>query len=198
MKLIALFYMAALSALPQFASPLRDHSTDYHGKIVSSRPRGFHERVLALTIDDGPDPRITPIMLKTLKDHRAKATFFVLGGSAAMHPELLRQMIADGHAIGSHTYTHALHPTYAQAEQELSKTAAMIRHATGRFPDLFRPPGGDRRSWTTKLALQQKYAVILWTLSSADTATKSAEVIANNVIHTPAPGDIILMHEIVH
>lgn len=167
----------------------------FRGKIVSRRPAGFRERFLAITIDDGPDPVITPRMLTTLKAHGAKATFFVLGSLAERHPELLRRMAAEGHAIASHTYSHALHPSEEQARQELSKTARAIRKATGREPILFRPPGGSRSSWTCRLAARDNYAVILWTLSSADTATKSPDVIANNVIHTPAPGDIILMHD---
>jgi chitin deacetylase len=167
----------------------------YRGHIVSRRPARFNEKLLAITIDDGPDPRITPLMLKTLKTHGAKATFFVLGAPASRHPDLLRRMVAEGHAIGSHTYTHALRPSRVQAVQELRKTAEAIRKAIGKAPLLFRPPGGDRKSWSTRVALEQKYSVILWTLSSADTATKSADMIANNVIHTPSPGDIILMHD---
>ncbi len=167
----------------------------FRGRIVSHRPVGLKAKVLAITIDDGPDPRITPLMLKTLKVHRAKATFFVLGAPASHNPDLLRQMVAEGHAIGSHSYTHSLHPTRSQADLELQRTAEVIRKASGRAPVLFRPPGGDRKSWYCRIAVEQNYAVILWTLSSADTTTKSSDVIANNVIHTPSPGDIVLMHD---
>src|ERR1043166_1849779 len=62
----------------------------YKGKIISARPHSFHQKLLALTIDDGPDPVITPRNLDTLKSHHAHATFFVLGQSAARHPDLLK------------------------------------------------------------------------------------------------------------
>ncbi len=167
----------------------------YRGRILDHRRRGFRQKLLAITIDDGPDPVLTPRNLDTLKAHGAHATFFVLGQNAARHPELLRRMVAEGHAVGSHTYTHALHPDRSTAEQELARTAAVIQRATGRRPVLFRPSGGSRSSWTTRLALQQGYVVVLWTISSADTATHSPDVIANNIIHTPSPGDIALMHD---
>src|ERR1044071_1555862 len=77
----------------------------YRGKVISQRPRGFPEKLLALTIDDGPSPNITPRILDALKSHHAHATFFVLGANAVRHPELLRRMVAEGHSIGSHTFS---------------------------------------------------------------------------------------------
>ena len=165
------------------------------GRVIAHRPAEFDKRILALSIDDGPDPVITPRILAALKAHHAKATFFVLGANAHAHPEMLKHMIADGHEIGSHTYTHALHPSREQADRELDRTGLEIKKHVGSVPTLFRPPGGNMKSWTAKLALQQGYTVVLWTLSSADTATHSPEVIANNIIHTPSPGDNILMHD---
>lgn len=180
------------------AQDVRAHNgvpAEFRGITISSRPRGFNEKLVALTIDDGPDSVITPKMLGILKERHAHATFFVLGASAARHPELLRRMVAEGHEIGSHTFSHALHPSREQALSELARTADAIRRAVGHGPALFRPPGGNRRSWTARMALEQGYSVILWTISSADTATHDPAVIANNVIHTPNPGDIVLMHD---
>src|SRR5258708_425634 len=122
-----------------------------HSRVISHRPNGFNRKLLALTIDDGPDPNITPKMLAALRNHHAKATFFVLGSLADRHPELLKQMVAEGHEIGSHTYTHALHPSREQAVAELGKTAAALNRATGQIATLFRPHGGNMKSLTPKL-----------------------------------------------
>ena len=167
----------------------------YRGKLVTARVRYFPRKLLALTFDDGPDPTLTPQVLKTLATYRAHATFFVLGGNAQSHLGLLRQMAAAGHAVGSHSYQHLYKATPAQAESNLDKTAEVIERGTGRRPTLFRPPGGFTDGALARLAREQGYAVILWTISSADTTKIGPEVIARNVIHTPNPGDIVLMHD---
>jgi peptidoglycan/xylan/chitin deacetylase (PgdA/CDA1 family) len=167
----------------------------FRGNVISSRIPGLTDKLLALTIDDGPSPNITPGILDTLKSHGAHATFFILGANAARHPELLRRMVAEGHAIGSHTYSHPIHPSREQAILELEKTAEAIQKAVGFRPSLFRPPGGNLSSWTARLAKQQGYTIVLWTISTADTATRNPATIANNIIHTPNPGDIALMHD---
>jgi peptidoglycan/xylan/chitin deacetylase (PgdA/CDA1 family) len=178
-----------------FTVGLPGRQTKSHSTVITHRPKGFTVKLMALTIDDSPDTNITPKVLSALRNHRARATFFVLGSLAKRHPGLLRQMIAEGHEVGSHTYSHAIHPSHDQALRELNDTVKAIEKAIGRRPTLFRPPGGNLKSWTAKLAGEQAYTIVLWTLSSADTATHSPEVIANNIIHTPSPGDIVLMHD---
>lgn len=167
----------------------------YRGKVITDRVRRFPERVVALTFDDGPSEDVTPNVLKALADHHAHATFFVLGQYARLHPELLKQEKAAGHAIGNHSYDHPASTSPAQAESELRRTAAIIKQATGRAPVLFRPPYGITRGTLGKLAVKEGYTVVTWTISSADTRPIGPEMIANNVIHTPNPGDIVLMHD---
>lgn len=167
----------------------------YRGKIVHRRVRYFPEKLLALTFDDGPDTEITPKILKTLGEHNAHATFFVLGQWAQRHPDLLKEMGEAGHAIGSHSFSHPARPSAEKAAWELEKTDAIIQEATGRKPALFRPPYGITNNSLTSLALQQHYAVILWTVSSADTTRIGVDGIIQNVVHTPDPGDIVLMHD---
>ncbi|MEV4640649.1 bifunctional polysaccharide deacetylase/glycosyltransferase family 2 protein [Actinoplanes sp. NPDC049548] len=99
-------------------------------------------RVLALTFDDGPDPRWTPQVLDVLRRHNAHATFFVVGAKVAEHPELARRIIAEGHELGVHTYTHAelaAIPAWRQ-RAELAATQAVIAAATGTRTRLLRPP----------------------------------------------------------
>jgi chitin deacetylase len=162
---------------------------------VTHRVRYFPQKLLALTFDDGPNPTVTPQVLRTLAAYGAHATFFVIGGRAKAHPGLLRQMVAAGHAVGNHSWSHPVSVAADRAARELRDTAAAIRAATGAAPTCFRPPYGIIRGNLARTALAEGYCVLLWTISSADTATRSSAVIANNVIHTPNPGDIILMHD---
>ncbi len=169
--------------------------SQFRGKVIRSRVRYFPYKLLALTFDDGPDPRNTPIVLNALKKYHAHATFFVIGSEAKRYPKLLQEIVEGGNEIGSHSYTHPAHPTPAQSIQELDKTAEVIRKATGISPVCYRPPYGIVHNNLTRLALSRGYAVFLWTISSADTRPVSVMTLANNVIHTPNPGDIILMHD---
>ncbi len=167
----------------------------FRGHVVAKRVRFFSRRLLALTFDDGPDPKLTPQILDLLAEHRAHATFFVLGETAQGRGDLLRRMAAEGHVVGLHGFTHVARVTPEQAAASLDRTAAVIEKATGRRPTVFRPPYGLTGSNLTRMARRHGYAVILWTISSADTRPIGAPVIARNVIHTPNPGDIVLMHD---
>jgi len=192
--LIPLVVSAIYAVSPPPASS-REVPALYRSHVITRRIPTGGQKLLALTIDDGPTPRITPKMLDILRARKARATFFVLGSLAAGQPNLLRRMVKEGHAIGSHTYSHRYHPTQTEAADELHKTAAAIKKAVGFSPTLFRPPGGFRDSWTYRLAKEEGYTVVLWTIASADTVTNDSRAIARNVIHTPNPGDIILIHD---
>jgi peptidoglycan-N-acetylglucosamine deacetylase len=167
----------------------------YRSHVITRRFPTGGQKLLALTIDDGPTPRITPKMLDILRARKARATFFVLGSLAAGQPNLLRRMVKEGHAIGSHTYTHRYFTTQAEAEDELHKTAAAIKSAIGFSPTLFRPPGGFRDSWTYRLAKEEGYTVVLWTIDSFDCQTGDSGAIARNATRRANPGDIILIHD---
>ena len=133
--------------------------------------------------------------LDTLRQHHAVATFFVMGQQVKQYPKLLQQEVAQGHVIGYHTYTHALHPTLSQAEREMEQTRQVVQQTIGRDTALFRPPYGNTRSNYTRSARDQNYALILWNVSSADTATRDADVVLDNCTANVHSGDIILMHD---
>lgn len=103
---------------------------------------GDHPGDLVLTFDDGPDPVWTPQILKVLKDKGVPAAFFVIGQNGQAHPELVKQIVADGFEIGNHTYTH---PNLGEVpgyitDLELNATQRLIESLTGRSTILFRPP----------------------------------------------------------
>lgn len=176
-------------------APRADVPRRYRGQVVRKRVRYFPERMLALTFDDGPDPQVTPVVLATLKRHEARATFFVLGRNVRRWPELVKQAAGEGHAVGSHAYSHPERCSPAEARRQLAETADLIEQATGDRPTLFRPPYGITTGNLCETALGEDYTAVLWTISSADSRPISAVTIAQNVIHTPNPGDIVLMHD---
>jgi peptidoglycan/xylan/chitin deacetylase (PgdA/CDA1 family) len=183
---------------PASAEPGMDWSLPerYRGHLVIERPAGFPTRIIALTFDDGPDPTVTPMVLQTLAEHGAHATFFVLGQWAKGREELLRQEVREGHCVGNHSYTHPPSTTAAQAEAEVQKTEKVIREAIGIKPTCFRPPFGITNGALAYVAKAHGYAAFTWTLGSADTDKHiTVELIESNVIHTPDPGDIVLMHD---
>jgi len=104
--------------------------------------RAMPDRTIALTFDDGPDPRWTPRVLDVLRRHHAHATFFVVGARVNEHPDLVRRILAEGHEIGSHTFTHADLASVPgwRRDLELSLTRKAVAGATGREPTLLRPP----------------------------------------------------------
>jgi chitin deacetylase len=154
------------------------------------------ERVVALTFDDGPSAAVTPRVLDALRSAGARATFFVLGREASRRPELIRRIVREGHAIGSHSYSHPLRVGAAEAETEIAATERAIAAVGAGKPALFRPPFGAVRSPLTRAAARRGYAVVTWTITGADTHPGiTAGAIADNLIHTPYPGDIALIHD---
>jgi chitin deacetylase len=167
----------------------------YVGRTVLNNPH-VAEKVVALTFDDGPSPWTTPSVLNALKKYHAHATFFVVGQMASHREALLRRMIAEGHVVGNHSFSHPYHPPEAKAAYELKLTNQIIFKAIGVYPTVFRPPGGVMDSWTARLAKAEGMSSIIWTGSSADTATHDSGVVYSNVIAAAHPGAIILMHDV--
>jgi peptidoglycan-N-acetylglucosamine deacetylase len=168
----------------------------YHGRTILNKPKGFNEKVVALTFDDGPEPLVTPLILKTLAKEGAKATFFVIGSYAKRHPDLVLKAVEEGHVVGSHTWTHKAKRTKKQSGPEIWWTAKSIHNATGIWPAVFRPPYGIDKAWPAKIARSEGYPSVLWNKSSADTARNAtAGSVYWNAATNIRPGDIILFHD---
>lgn len=154
-------------------------------KTVSS----IYPRVAYLTFDDGLDKTITPLVLDILKENNVKATFFIVGNTIERNKDLLKRMIAEGHSIGNHTYTHRKELIYSSPEglkNELAKTNNAIYNAIGIRTDLFRPPyGGTYIKGEDQKAVLTAYRTILWNVDSMDSRGKgvSSATILNNVIN---------------
>lgn len=151
---------------------------------------------IALTFDDGPWPQSTSQVLSTLKKNNIKATFFVVGRQVKQYPQLTKQIVAEGHAIGNHTWSHQYHKfTEADAAHELDNTAALVHKLTGVKTVLFRPPAGILNNGLAAYAQKKKYAVVMWSADSLDWRYRGTSTLINNVLQAAKPGGIILLHD---
>jgi peptidoglycan-N-acetylglucosamine deacetylase len=152
------------------------------------------QKLIALSFDDGPDPRYTPAVLAELAKFNAVATFFMQGNHVANYPELARKVAAN-HLVGNHTYTHPDLST-AQApfvEKELGRTHEIITRVTGQTPKLFRPPYGYFSGATVMIATSMGYDMVLWSdrIFAGDTAQHNVERLSQLI----GPGAIVLGHD---
>lgn len=169
----------------------------YQAAIVRGAELAGKEKVIALTFDDGPWPRTTSQVLDILKKNNIKATFFWIGQHLQNNPDIARKVVANGHAIGNHTWHHRYnHVDAATAAREIDDTAALIFKTTGVKTFLFRPPGGNLRNGLAACAKKKKCAIVLWSVVSADTSRRaSAQTIVRNVLHGAHRGGIVLLHD---
>ena len=164
---------------------------------------GEHE--VSLTFDDGPDPKWTPLILDILKAKNVKATFFMLGSQAEQYPRLVQRILAEGHEIGNHTYTHRnlSEASDQQIRLELNATQRLIESITGRSTTLFRPPyNADSRPTDVRelrpLKLVQDelgYLIVLEGIDPEDWGRPGADVIFQRVKQLRHLGSTILLHD---
>ena len=162
------------------------------------------EHQVAITFDDGPDPRWTPKILDILKAANVKATFFVVGVNAERYPALVRRIVNEGHEIGNHTYYH---PNLAlcwpeHIRLELNATQLLLETITGRATTLFRPPyaadtGPTELSELTplKIAEDLNYLVVLENIDPQDWAKPGADIILQRMKQQRHDGSVILLHD---
>lgn len=160
------------------------------------RTRGPRVKEIALTFDDVPDPRFTPQILDILKQKNVHATFFVVGSRARKHPGLVKRMQSEGHAIGNHSYNHALFGKLSLPEftSQIERTNQVISSITGIRPRLIRPPYGDINEEQLKWARQHNYKVVNWNVDSLDWKGLGKEEVKRNILSASGPGAIVLQH----
>jgi peptidoglycan/xylan/chitin deacetylase (PgdA/CDA1 family) len=169
----------------------------YQAKTIYKVEPSNKEKVIAFTIDDGPWPKTTAEMLDILKRNNVKATFFWVGSALQENPEIAKRVVAEGHAIGNHTWHHWYRKMdEATAKSEIEKTNELIYKTTGVKTSFFRPPGGYLNNGLAAYAKSQKNSVVMWSVTSADTDPRAKyQVFVKNVIRDAKPGAIVLMHD---
>jgi peptidoglycan/xylan/chitin deacetylase (PgdA/CDA1 family) len=155
-------------------------------------------KVVALTFDDGPHPAFTPQILDILKRYGVRATFFLIGARAERYPDLARRIVAEGHEIGDHTYSHPAdlpRKDWDAICREIVKGADAIERVTGVRPKLFRPPRGYLNYRVHTAAQLCGFTVVLWTVSADHHDAPTPEAMAQRVFKLVHPGAIVLMHD---
>lgn len=172
-----------VAPLPSEASGRRDAMTTFR----AAPGKG----AVALTFDDGPDPRWTPVVLDMLSRLGAKATFFVLGEAAQAHPELIAREVAEGHEVAVHNWVHT--DVYGASPDELGagldRTIDAIASAGAPTPSLWRPPYGRVDAIALAAAADRDLDLVLWSLHTPGAAA------AKEVGESAQDGAIILCHD---
>jgi peptidoglycan/xylan/chitin deacetylase (PgdA/CDA1 family) len=156
------------------------------------------QKIVVLTFDDGPSARYTPQILDILKQNGVHATFFVIGRNVAKYPGLVKREVAEGHAVGNHTWSHPLFTPLESQRQlfnELAKADSAIYNAAGVHVSLFRPPHGWASPWMVKSVEGMGYDVINWTVDPKDWKHPKANIIIKRVEHSLGESAIVLLHD---
>jgi peptidoglycan/xylan/chitin deacetylase (PgdA/CDA1 family) len=184
--LVGFFTYAIAHPRSQFFVPVVD-------RLASDAP------VVALTFDDGPDPVVTPQVLDLLGAHGARATFFVLGERAARHPDVIRRIHREGHAIGTHTQRHLVRFHFARprfVRREIETAVEVVAGLLPARPALFRPPQGLRTPmFASGWRRTRDLICVTWSVRAFDSRPTTAEAILGRITHRLTPGAIVALHD---
>ena len=158
---------------------------------------GIAARV-AITIDDGPEPDVTPQVLARLEEHRACATFFCIGERVLRYPDLAQEIVRRGHAVENHSQRHRhnfslLGPQGMSAE--ISRAQESIFHVTGSRPRFFRAPAGLRNPFLDPVLVRLKLRLASWTRRGFDTVNGDPDAVFRRLANPLQTGDILLLHD---
>jgi peptidoglycan-N-acetylglucosamine deacetylase len=161
-------------------------------------PPGAAPAAVAITIDDGPDPEVTPRVLDLLDEHHARATFFCIGACVDRHPALARTIVARGHEIGNHSYRHLMRFSLLGPHgiaREIAQAQEAIGAATGETARFFRAPAGLRNPFLEPALARANLQLASWTRRGFDTVSTSAGRVLGSLTRHLRDGDILLLHD---
>jgi len=153
---------------------------------------------IAITIDDGPDPEVTPQVLDLLDKFDARASFFCIGSEAERHPELCREIVRRGHAVENHSQHHRWHfSTFGprRMASDIESGQERLATITGQRPLFFRPTAGLRNPFLEPILASHGLHLASWTRRGYDTRNRDADDVACRLTGNLAAGDILLLHD---
>jgi peptidoglycan/xylan/chitin deacetylase (PgdA/CDA1 family) len=161
-------------------------------------PHGGDSARVAITIDDGPDPEVTPQVLSQLAEHHALATFFCVGARVERYPDLARAIVERGHHVENHSQRHRhnfslLGPRGMSAE--ISHAQDSITRVTGVTPLFFRAPAGLRNPFLDPILARLQMRLVSWTRRGFDTVQRDADAVYRRLANPLQGGDILLLHD---
>ncbi|MFT4110611.1 polysaccharide deacetylase family protein, partial [Propionicimonas sp.] len=161
------------------------------------RPDCSKLKCVALTMDDGPVTNTSKV-LDLLRRKKVHATFFVLGENARLHPALVRRMVAEGNAVGNHSWDHPQFWKLSRAAiaRQLHRTDALLKRITGKRPALVRPPYGEVDARVRKIARAHGQSLILWDVDPTDWRDHDTDLVVRRVLRHARRGSIILSHDV--
>lgn len=180
------------------ACGLWPRSTALGTNLLRLPPAAIARREVALTIDDGPDPAVTPAVLDLLDAAGAKATFFCIADRAAAHPALLHEIRRRGHSVQNHSQHHR--HTFSLLgprgfAREIDAAQATFTALTGEAPTLFRAPAGLRNPFLAPVLHRRGLTLTSWTRRAFDTRTTDPQQVLDRLTRGLAAGDILLLHD---
>lgn len=153
---------------------------------------------VALTLDDGPDPEVTPLVLDILEQYQVKASFFCIGHQVARYPELCREIVQRGHDIENHSHRH-WHTfsllTPAGYLREIQAAQNTIKQITDSDPRFFRAPAGFRNVFLQMVLSSLQLQLVSWSVRGFDTYLNDATRVSARLINGLRPGAILLLHD---
>ncbi|HMD84169.1 MAG TPA: polysaccharide deacetylase family protein [Terriglobia bacterium] len=168
-------------------------STFFHPVLIRGSQEG---KRISLTFDDGPSEQFTGPVLDILREHQVPATFFVCGKNVEKHPHLLRRIVAEGHEVGNHTYSHLFvyFKSRRRIAEEIDRTQGIIEKVIGFRPKVFRPPYGARWFGLVPTLLERGMHLILWSATGYDWK-KDVPGITESALRELKPGAVLLLHD---
>lgn len=190
-RIVSLF-VSIVFILQNISIPLSAETEVYRSVKTNSKQ-------IAITFDDGPHPYLTQRIMEILDRYHVKSTFFMVGVNVINYPDVAKQVIAQGHEVGNHTFSHN-HLNKMSEETlatELERCEDALEELCEYRPHLFRPPEGAVNDYVQHCTDNGDYRLILWSIDTKDWENKDTSKIVNSVLDSVEAGDIILMHDYI-
>jgi len=153
---------------------------------------------VALTFDDGPDPRVTPQVLDLLEGRGARATFFCVARRAEAHPGLVAEIARRGHRVENHSYRHSNGFCFfgpRAAGRDIDRAQFVLTEQAGAVPRWFRAPAGLRNPWLDGVLQARGLTLVSWTRRGFDTVSRDPTTVLRRLTRRLAAGDILVLHD---
>jgi peptidoglycan/xylan/chitin deacetylase (PgdA/CDA1 family) len=170
------------------------------GGVVPGQPVsyvGAGQKVIALTVDDGPSPVYTPQVLRVLEKYGVRATFSMVGKNVSYYPAVARDVVQSGHTAINHTWNHANLTKLNKSQQlaQITRAAAAIHAATGVHPRMFRAPYGVWSRQALDYCAAEHLIALDWSVDPRDWSRPGVSEIVRTIMRTTKKGSIILEHD---
>lgn len=190
-------YEVSEGDVPPEPTPHLTSAADDQDLVIYRHPNDRME--IALTFDDGPHPRYTPMILEILEEYGIKATFFMIGENVRYYTPAAEAVIRAGHEVGNHTDSHRCLKSLGTEDmkKEIRACEESIASVSECRPRFVRPPEGEMSETMKNLVSDMDYRIVLWDVDTRDWAHTPPATIAAQVLEDVHPGDIILMHDFI-